>query len=632
MNKLSIITAVLLAGFTAVLAVEAIDNFDNPALPIAHKKISSQPASASISSEQIKAQIKLSKADLLPTSPILAAVDCPPEAIQETETCGDDTNGGCLMDPGTEQFEAIECGDIICGTYWSNEVTRDLDWYELTLTERGFVKWTAVGEAPTRIWVYDGSSGCADPVYITSNVADPEDTVSVEVELFPGTYWFVVGPDDWYTMPCDGSGSYGNDYVVSLECELGTPILTATPDSIYGEALEGFSTTEILSVDNTGEGRLTFTAQAIQDIIVTLSDNSGMEFNLSEISPDILIAPDKQAGYDEIFEKFSLQKHNPDQIQPIITEVDCPGDGIPESEACGDNTNGGCAMAPGSEAFESIACNTTVCGTVWSDGTIRDTDWYLMELTEPTLFTWAVTADFPLMTIILLPGDPGNECDGYEALLIDIADPGDTAKIIASLPAGDFWLWVGPTGWYNMPCDGSGDYNNDYVASLTCEPPWLSIDIVEGVVHETDTAVEINVLMDAAELIPGTYTGRIAIRSNDYVNTPVDIPVVFVVNHVYRYIPGDANMAFGIWPAEVSPADVTYMTGYFRMANPSCRFENFFASADANGDCIIIGSDVTFLVQYFRGNRPEIFFCPDFPHIPPIEETYPECIVVPPPF
>ncbi|MCP4582079.1 MAG: hypothetical protein GY839_10700, partial [candidate division Zixibacteria bacterium] len=93
--------------------------------------------------------------------------------------------------------------------------------------------------------------------------------------------------------------------------------------------------------------------------------------------------------------------------------------------------------------------------------------------------------------------------------------------------------------------------------------------------------------------------------------------------------PGDANMGSAVWPAELNGADVTYLVGYFRWMNQGCSFDGFYASADANGDCIIIGSDVTYLVNYFRQLAPAPEGCPDYPDMLPVEETYPECAVMP---
>lgn len=59
------------------------------------------------------------------------------------------------------------------------------------------------------------------------------------------------------------------------------------------------------------------------------------------------------------------------------------------------------------------------------------------------------------------------------------------------------------------------------------------------------------------------------------------------------FVPGDAN-----GDGHVLGSDVTYLVGYFRGLNPQ---PNPIYAGDANGDCRLIGSDVTYLVSYFRG-------------------------------
>jgi hypothetical protein len=82
----------------------------------------------------------------------------------------------------------------------------------------------------------------------------------------------------------------------------------------------------------------------------------------------------------------------------------------------------------------------------------------------------------------------------------------------------------------------------------------------------------------------------------------------------YAYLPGDVNMYHGVWPPQAIVGDVTYLVNYFRSASTShaCFLDGFWASADANGDCEVIGSDVTRLVNYFRG-QAGISYCPDYP-------------------
>ena len=82
----------------------------------------------------------------------------------------------------------------------------------------------------------------------------------------------------------------------------------------------------------------------------------------------------------------------------------------------------------------------------------------------------------------------------------------------------------------------------------------------------------------------------------------------------YAYVPGDANMYNGSWPPAVIGSDVTYLVNYFRgmTTNPACLIDGNYMAADVNGSCSVIGSDVTRLVAYFRG-QGSIEYCPDWP-------------------
>jgi len=81
----------------------------------------------------------------------------------------------------------------------------------------------------------------------------------------------------------------------------------------------------------------------------------------------------------------------------------------------------------------------------------------------------------------------------------------------------------------------------------------------------------------------------------------------------YEYLPGDANMALGLWPPSVIGGDVSYLVGYFIGAgNAPCKLEDFWCSADVTGDCQVIGGDVSALVGFFIGTVPEILYCPDY--------------------
>jgi len=97
-------------------------------------------------------------------------------------------------------------------------------------------------------------------------------------------------------------------------------------------------------------------------------------------------------------------------------------------------------------------------------------------------------------------------------------------------------------------------------------------------------------------------------------NTESDgVTILMNESLVYLFIPGDVNMYYGTWPAAATGPDVTYLVNYFRSAPLSqpCFLDGFWASADANGDCNVIGSDVTKLVNFFRG-LTTLSYCTDY--------------------
>jgi len=121
----------------------------------------------------------------------------------------------------------------------------------------------------------------------------------------------------------------------------------------------------------------------------------------------------------------------------------------------------------------------------------------------------------------------------------------------------------------------------------------------------------------------------------------------------FEYLPGDVNMSVATnpWPPAYLSGDVTYLVNYFRGLPSSvpCKMYNplaptpdpgscFFASADVNGSCTLVGADVTKLVNVFRGittpaSCPSYVPCWPTPgDLPPTAPAgWPNCVVPCPP-
>ncbi len=141
----------------------------------------------------------------------------------------------------------------------------------------------------------------------------------------------------------------------------------------------------------------------------------------------------------------------------VPCDVVCPPNGIPEDEPiCEDDWedvwNGGCNSTP--PAFnQTLSSGDTVCGTSGTylyDGlNYRDTDWFRFEHGGGVL-TFGCVGEFPLQTILI---DAGSEdCVDYEILDYRQVAECDTAVITMDVPAGVYWLWVGPSIFEGIDC------------------------------------------------------------------------------------------------------------------------------------------------------------------------------------
>ncbi|UCD94738.1 MAG: dockerin type I repeat-containing protein [Candidatus Zixiibacteriota bacterium] len=133
---------------------------------------------------------------------------------------------------------------------------------------------------------------------------------------------------------------------------------------------------------------------------------------------------------------------------------DCPEEASAEGETCGDDTNGGCNSVP--PIFGSIACDETVCGEIFADGGTRDTDWYTLVLTSNyNQVTLTASAEFPLVIGFVETVPLGIDDCAYSTGYLEpyaVADAMDTVTLEATLPAGNYWVFVSHQDFYDFPC------------------------------------------------------------------------------------------------------------------------------------------------------------------------------------
>jgi hypothetical protein len=147
-------------------------------------------------------------------------------------------------------------------------------------------------------------------------------------------------------------------------------------------------------------------------------------------------------------------------IQNYITCAPCPGGAFIETEPyCmdpeNDIDNRGCNSDP--PIFDYLEPSEEVidfCGTsgtyVQSGSTWRDTDWFQIDLASASEITFRGIAQFSLRIGIVDGREGCEETLGFYSYT-DTA-PCDVAELIETLPAGTWWLWVGPVAYTGVQC------------------------------------------------------------------------------------------------------------------------------------------------------------------------------------
>ncbi|MGB1316576.1 MAG: T9SS type A sorting domain-containing protein [Flavobacteriales bacterium] len=136
----------------------------------------------------------------------------------ESEACGADLNGGCNETP--EVYESISCGQSLTGTCWAENGDRDLDWYELVVTETTNITVDFGGALPLNGVLFDNN--CTTLNQLSAEVAGACETGNITFSATPGTYHLLIGATGFHGYPCN-SGL--NQYNLTVDyCETTGPI------------------------------------------------------------------------------------------------------------------------------------------------------------------------------------------------------------------------------------------------------------------------------------------------------------------------------------------------------------------------------------------------------------------------
>ena len=152
---------------------------------------------------------------------------------------------------------------------------------------------------------------------------------------------------------------------------------------------------------------------------------------------------------------------------PLAFNEGEPNCGINAQGQPHDTLNGGCGST--FQYFYPLFCGDIVCGTSVYTGAVRDGDWYEVNATQQTYFTWEVTPDFD--AIIGMAGGTGGvpDCNMVTGITpFKIVPRGQTDTVSVCVNPGTYWFVVLPNfGQAPFPC------GRVYQAEISCAQPCI---------------------------------------------------------------------------------------------------------------------------------------------------------------
>lgn len=161
-----------------------------------------------------------------------------------------------------------------------------------------------------------------------------------------------------------------------------------------------------------------------------------------------------------------------DHLVTLACRVSQPAGALPEGEACGLRLNNGCSLAV--PAFIDLDCGDTWWAETWAAHPRRDSDWYELQVAEPTRVLLTVESEIPLVAGLVeqvVPGQGGCAgITGYVDPLMDLA-PCTPESLVIDLPAaGTYWLITLPPVFDGYPCSGGPYHLTVHVDCLALAP------------------------------------------------------------------------------------------------------------------------------------------------------------------
>jgi hypothetical protein len=200
----------------------------------------------------------------------------PAGSILETETCGQDLNGGCNM--VTPAYQSLTCGQTVFGKAWNNGTNKDTDWYSFVINTPGIATFNVSAEFPFLIYFLD-ISNCASPVALATATSNACQSATISYNFSAaGTYVAFIAPNVFSGYACN---SY-NDYIATLNLPASVPVVSAVGatsfcpgGSVQLSATQSGNFAWFNGSTNLGNNTSTLTATAPGSYSAQVTNNNG---------------------------------------------------------------------------------------------------------------------------------------------------------------------------------------------------------------------------------------------------------------------------------------------------------------------------------------------------------------------
>jgi hypothetical protein len=360
------------------------------------------------------------------------------------------------------------------------DLTRDV-WFLYTPSVTGLATITASG-FDTILSVYEGGCGTLAQIGCNNDYASVAATVNVPVTAGLPLRMLVGG-----NGAAQGSGSLvisaaaapGNDACGSAQAVgIGTTAFTTRGASTDGPAPTCVVPTDQIHNDvwfsftSPGAGDVVIgTCGSLFDTLLAVYPGMCPEGDVAELvcdddscadgGPSVAVVHGVSAGQTLLVRVGGFDGLVGDGVLTIALQgspcvIEPEPDSVIESEACGADTNGGCAAE--TPAFQDLACAPmqTIFGSAFAANGLRDTDWYRVVLPAAATITWGGRAEFPAVFSIRT----GPFCQGDELARAVTRSPCEGPSTCSiRVPAGTYHLVVVPSDfWSGAECEGASEY------------------------------------------------------------------------------------------------------------------------------------------------------------------------------